>query len=210
MLGSPEALAARAAERALAERAYHPIARAPQPELRLREERPRKVNLVCVWPRFATVDILGGSRFKRCSACNAVYCSRSCQTEDWPRHRPECKAHRAASRAKDYSERALVPFVAEPEAETETDAEAVAAAAPAEAAGETVPAESPAAVAERARVEALPTRVLKAELAARGVSVLGLSERRELVETLLGAPPVVAAAAYVPAAAARWLRLRPL
>ena len=52
--------------------------------------------------------------------------------------------------------------------------------------------------------EALPTRALKAELAARGVSVLGLSERRELVEVLLSAPPVAdaaVAAAAVPAAA---------
>ena len=45
--------------------------------------------------------------------------------------------------------------------------------------------------------------MLKAELAARGVSVLGLSERSELVEALLGAPPAtVPAGEAAPAAAA--------
>ena len=103
--------------------------------------------------------------------------------------------HRGAQGARVCARRralrgAARPVEAEVEAEAEVEVEAAAQS------------ESPAAATVRARVEALPTRALKAELAARGVSVLGLSERRELVEALLSAPAVVVAEETEVAAAA--------
>jgi len=40
--------------------------------------------------------------FSRCAACTAVvYCSKTCQTADWPAHKKACKAaHKAAEAAK--------------------------------------------------------------------------------------------------------------
>ena len=103
--------------------------------------------------------------------------------------------HRGAQGARVCARRralrgAARPVEAEVEAEAEVEVEAAAQS------------ESPAAATVHARVEALPTRALKAELAARGVSVLGLSERRELVEALLSAPAVVVAEETEVAAAA--------
>jgi hypothetical protein len=34
---------------------------------------------------------------RNCVRCKAVcYCSKECQVADWPRHKPECRAHAAA------------------------------------------------------------------------------------------------------------------
>ena len=62
--------------------------------------------------------------------------------------------------------------------------------------------EGPAAAAAHDRANALSTRALKAELMARGVSVLGLAERRELVEALVEARVSSTAAAETPEAQA--------
>ncbi|CAA7262664.1 unnamed protein product [Cyclocybe aegerita] len=35
------------------------------------------------------------AQFKRCAACHLVlYCGQNCQKVDWPRHKPECNAHK--------------------------------------------------------------------------------------------------------------------
>jgi len=40
------------------------------------------------------------SQYSRCSACKAVvYCSKTCQTADWPSHKKACKAARTAAAA---------------------------------------------------------------------------------------------------------------
>jgi hypothetical protein len=48
----------------------------------------------------------------------------------------------------------------------------------------------PAVAAERARLDATPVATLKAELGQRGISLIGMLEKRELVDALLDAPDV--------------------
>jgi len=48
----------------------------------------RKVCNYCQKPRY----LVEGKRLLACSRCqNADYCSKACQTHDWPRHKQECR-----------------------------------------------------------------------------------------------------------------------
>jgi hypothetical protein len=54
------------------------------------------------------------AQFKACSACKkVVYCTKECQTADYPEHRAACKAQRAATAEKEARRAAVAQIVAE-------------------------------------------------------------------------------------------------